>query len=91
MFYWTGEGVEREVSSHKAEQFKIARRSLLVGALASTAIPEWAGAGPAREHQVQQCAEALAQALKLLHGGSWSIQISHETGFVSVSRDLALA
>jgi hypothetical protein len=39
--------------------------------------------------QVDRCAHALAESLRIAHGGSWSVQVSHETGFVAVSRDIA--
>lgn len=83
------EGVEREVRRQKIEDLKIDRRSLLAGVLATAVIAEVAEGAPQSTDKVRQCAEMLAEAMRERHGGSWSIQVSHETGFVAVSRDFS--
>ncbi|MHC2298204.1 hypothetical protein [Rhizobium mongolense] len=74
---------------------KMINRRQALGALASAVvvapvaarIVHTTEADPADRVRID--AEALADSLKALHGGSWSIQISHETGFVAVSKDFA--
>ena len=63
----------------------ISRRAVLSG-VATVAV-----VGPARAKtfdDVERAARVLADAMQELHGGVWSIQISHTSTFVSVSRDL---
>jgi len=38
---------------------------------------------------VEAAAAALADAMQAIHGGTWSIQVSHDSTFVAVSKDLA--
>jgi hypothetical protein len=38
---------------------------------------------------VEVAAAALAEAMKATHGGTWSVQVSHDSTFVAVSKDLA--
>ncbi|MDK4720883.1 hypothetical protein PH552_16180 [Rhizobium sp. CNPSo 3968] len=72
----------------------INRRQAL-GALASAAIVAPTAASAAHHDEldsaerVQVSAEALVEALRAMHGGSWSININHQLGFAAVSKDLA--
>lgn len=79
----------QQANAKDERQFNIDRRSLLVGVFASTAMPQAAACEPDPVAEVERCAQALAESLKVAHGGTWSVQISHETGFVAVSRDFA--
>jgi uncharacterized protein YebE (UPF0316 family) len=74
--------------------FSIDRRSLLKGIGTVAAVAAASSAAAAREiedplKRVDQAAQLLASCLKDLHGGSWSVQINHETMFVAVSRDFS--
>ncbi|ASY56461.1 hypothetical protein [Sinorhizobium sp. CCBAU 05631] len=81
----------QQANAKDERQFNVDRRSLLVGVFASTAMPKAAACEPEPDPlaEVERCAAALAESLKVAHGGTWSVQISHETGFVAVSRDFA--
>lgn len=37
--------------------------------------------------EIRSAAERLVELMKLAHGGRWSIDIDHDTCFVSVARD----
>lgn len=74
-------------------QIIVGRRALLAGALAATASScamEAVASDVVDLHErVERSARSLAEALQALHGGAWSIQISHASGFVAISRDFA--
>lgn len=61
-----------------------ARRGLLLGALASLAIPKVAPAAPASVERVNAAAEALTAAIADLHGGQWSATVDHAHRFVLI-------
>lgn len=66
------------------------RRSLLVGALVTTAMPSiqvLSDIDPVR--RVEHAARDLADAMRAIHGGTWSVQVSHATGFAAVSKDFS--
>ncbi|WP_131815369.1 hypothetical protein [Rhizobium altiplani] len=74
--------------------FSVDRRSLLKGMGTMVAVAAAGNAVAAREiddplKRVDQAAQLLANCLEDLHGGSWSVQINHETMFVAVSRDFS--
>ncbi len=61
-----------------------ARRGLLLGALASLAIPKVAPASHASVEHVNAAADALTAALADLHGGEWKATVDHANGFVLI-------
>lgn len=61
-----------------------ARRGLLLGALASLALPKVAPASPASVERVNAAADALTAALADLQGGEWKATVDHASGFVLI-------
>lgn len=62
-----------------------ARRGLLLGALASLALPNVAPASPPSVERVSAAADALTAALADLHGGQWKATVDHANGFVLIT------
>lgn len=64
----------------------IDRRSLVTGLL-TAGIAVKVDAAPTTD-RVASAAQQLAQEMEAIHGGTWIVHISHETGYAAVSRSL---
>jgi uncharacterized protein (DUF2141 family) len=70
------------------EDPRLSRRAVVAGLFAaSAATPSAADVADPRD-RVRRAADALAASMKALHGGQWSVRISHDHGYAAVSRDL---
>jgi hypothetical protein len=68
----------------------VTRRSIFAGLFAGAVIgPVAAEAAVDPYERVRQDAEALAASMKAMHGGEWTVRVSHERRYVAVSRDLS--
>jgi hypothetical protein len=79
-------GLEQENRKHLKTEEGVSRRTVVAGLLAAVAAST-AEATAKPDEEVARAAAALAASMKALHGGEWSVRVSHRHGYITVSRD----